>query len=62
MNILFSNSVMRCTLKSIPTTQKLLAKVKLPFGLVIHPFKDLSSLPVITAGILYQKITQSSAL
>lgn len=42
--------VMRCTLKSIPESQNLLNKVKLPFGLVIHPFKDLSSLPVITAG------------
>lgn len=42
--------VMRCTLKSIPNSQTLLSKVKLPFGLIIHPFKDLSSLPVITAG------------
>ena len=43
-------SVLRCTLKAIPHTQNLLQKVKLPLGLVVHPFKDLSSLPVISAG------------
>uniref|UniRef100_H2ZD35 SEC24 homolog B, COPII coat complex component n=1 Tax=Ciona savignyi TaxID=51511 RepID=H2ZD35_CIOSA len=47
-----SCSVFRSTLKSVPHTQNLLNKVKLPFGLVIHPFKDLSSLPVISAGTI----------
>jgi len=42
--------VMRCTLKSVPQSQNLLTKVKLPFGIVVHPFKDLCSLPVISAG------------
>ncbi|CAK8686619.1 protein transport protein Sec24A-like isoform X2 [Clavelina lepadiformis] len=44
--------VLRCTLKTMPHSQSLLNKVKLPLGLVIHPFKDLSSLPVISAGTI----------
>lgn len=31
----------RCTLTSIPQTQALLNKAKLPLGLLLHPFKDL---------------------
>ena len=34
--------VFRCTLTSIPQTQSLLNKAKLPLGLLLHPFKDLS--------------------
>ena len=34
--------VFRCTLSSIPQTQSLLNKAKLPLGLLLHPFKDLS--------------------
>nr|XP_018670361.1 protein transport protein Sec24A isoform X1 [Ciona intestinalis] len=45
-------SVFCSTLKAVPHTQNLLGKVKLPFGLIIHPFKDLSSLPVISAGTI----------
>nr|CAB3265935.1 protein transport protein Sec24A [Phallusia mammillata] len=44
--------VLRCTLKRIPDTKDLLGKVKLPFGLVVHPFRDLTSLPVISAGTI----------
>jgi len=44
--------VMRCTLNAIPNTQALLSQVKLPFGLIVHPFKDLTSLPVISAGTI----------
>lgn len=32
----------RCTLTNIPQTQALLNKAKLPLGLLLHPFKDLS--------------------
>jgi len=48
--------VMRCTLNAIPNTQALLSQVKLPFGLIVHPFKDLTSLPVISAGLLIIKL------
>uniref|UniRef100_A0A4W6DTH8 SEC24 homolog A, COPII coat complex component n=1 Tax=Lates calcarifer TaxID=8187 RepID=A0A4W6DTH8_LATCA len=34
--------VFRCTLTSIPQTQSLLNKAKMPLGLLLHPFKDLS--------------------
>nr|XP_039272639.1 protein transport protein Sec24A-like isoform X1 [Styela clava] len=47
-----NTDVFRCTLNAIPSTQALLNKVKLPLGLIIHPFKDLSSLPVISAGTI----------
>ncbi|KAK7144090.1 hypothetical protein R3I93_015062 [Phoxinus phoxinus] len=42
--------VFRCTLTSIPQTQALLNKAKLPLGLLLHPFKDLSQLPVVTSS------------
>ncbi|XP_051734121.1 protein transport protein Sec24A isoform X3 [Ctenopharyngodon idella] len=44
-----SPEVFRCTLTSIPQTQSLLNKAKLPLGLLLHPFKDLS-LPVVTSS------------
>lgn len=31
----------RCTLTSIPQTQALLNKARLPLGLLLHPFRDL---------------------
>ncbi|XP_036279701.1 protein transport protein Sec24A isoform X1 [Pipistrellus kuhlii] len=42
----------RCTLTSIPQTQALLNKAKLPLGLLLHPFKDLMQLPVVTSGTI----------
>uniref|UniRef100_A0A8D2MQU8 SEC24 homolog A, COPII coat complex component n=2 Tax=Zonotrichia TaxID=44387 RepID=A0A8D2MQU8_ZONAL len=42
----------RCTLTNIPQTQALLNKAKLPLGLLLHPFKDLSQLPVVTSSII----------
>ncbi|XP_035140832.3 protein transport protein Sec24A isoform X6 [Callithrix jacchus] len=41
----------RCTLTSIPQTQALLNKAKLPLGLLLHPFKDLV-LPVVTSSTI----------
>ena len=37
----------RSTLSKIPETDALLKKARLPLGVLIHPFKDLSHLPVI---------------
>ncbi|XP_059398689.1 protein transport protein Sec24A [Carassius carassius] len=45
-----SPEVFRSTLTSIPQTQSLLNKAKLPLGLLLHPFKDLSQLPVVTSS------------
>ncbi|XP_038146391.1 protein transport protein Sec24A isoform X1 [Cyprinodon tularosa] len=47
-----SPEVFRCTLTSIPQTQSLLNKAKLPLGLQLHPFKDLSQLPVVTSSTI----------
>ncbi|XP_064422900.1 protein transport protein Sec24A isoform X2 [Latimeria chalumnae] len=47
-----SPEVFRCTLTNIPQTQSLLNKAKLPLGLMLHPFKDLSQLPVVTSSTI----------
>ncbi|XP_043925169.1 protein transport protein Sec24A [Protopterus annectens] len=47
-----SPEVLRCTLTNIPQTQSLLNKAKLPLGLLLHPFKDLSQLPVVTSSTI----------
>ncbi|XP_072446761.1 protein transport protein Sec24A [Chiloscyllium punctatum] len=44
--------VFRCTLTNIPQTQSLLSKAKLPLGLQLHPFRDLSQLPVVTSSTI----------
>lgn len=36
-----------CTLNKIPETNSLLQKSRLPLGILIHPFRDLSQLAVI---------------
>ena len=46
-NINCSSDLFRCTLSKIPETDALLKKARLPLGVLIHPFKDLSHLPVI---------------
>ncbi|XP_072038207.1 protein transport protein Sec24A-like isoform X2 [Amphiura filiformis] len=45
-------NVFRSTLSVMPQTQTLLQKSRLPLGLVIHPFKDLSHLPVIQSSVI----------
>ncbi|XP_068147160.1 protein transport protein Sec24A [Drosophila tropicalis] len=42
-----SPNIMRCTLTKIPESNSLLQKSRLPLGIVIHPFRDVNSLPVI---------------
>uniref|UniRef100_A0A7N9AKY7 SEC24 homolog B, COPII coat complex component n=1 Tax=Mastacembelus armatus TaxID=205130 RepID=A0A7N9AKY7_9TELE len=46
-----SPQTFRCTLSSIPHTQALLNKARLPLGLLLHPFRDLQ-LPVITSNTI----------
>ncbi|XP_069045279.1 protein transport protein Sec24B isoform X2 [Lepisosteus oculatus] len=47
-----SANTFRCTLTNIPQTQALLNKAKLPLGLLLHPFRDLTQLPVITSNTI----------
>lgn len=42
-----SPEIFRSTLNAVPATSSLLQKARLPLGVLIHPFKDLSQLPVI---------------
>ncbi|CAD7015448.1 unnamed protein product [Ceratitis capitata] len=39
--------IMRCTMAKIPESNSLLQKSRLPLGILIHPFRDINSLPVI---------------
>ncbi|XP_055346258.1 protein transport protein Sec24A-like [Paramacrobiotus metropolitanus] len=43
-----SPEIFRCTLNAIPKSPALLSKSRLPLGILIHPFKDLSTLQVLT--------------
>ncbi|XP_075232857.1 protein transport protein Sec24AB isoform X2 [Lycorma delicatula] len=42
-----SPELFRCTLTKIPETKSLLDKSRLPLGVLIHPFKDLSDVPTV---------------
>jgi len=42
-----SSDIFRCTLTKIPESSSILQKSRLPLGILIHPFKDLTQLPVI---------------
>merc|ERR1719419_1476463 len=44
-NINCSPDIFRSTITKIPETDALLKKSRLPLGVLIHPFKDLSHLP-----------------
>jgi len=44
--------IFRCTLNRIPETDALLKKSRLPLGVLIHPYKDLSHLPVIQCSTI----------
>ncbi|XP_058458609.1 protein transport protein Sec24A isoform X2 [Malaya genurostris] len=44
--------IFRCTLTKIPETNQLLQKSRLPLGVLIHPFRDLSNLPVISCNTI----------
>ncbi|CAH0392823.1 unnamed protein product [Bemisia tabaci] len=47
-----SPSIFRCTLTKIPETKALLDKSRLPLGVLIHPFKDLTKLTVIQSSVI----------
>ncbi|XP_037068145.1 LOW QUALITY PROTEIN: protein transport protein Sec24A-like [Pollicipes pollicipes] len=47
-----SPDIFRSTLTRVPETASILQKSRLPFGIVIHPFKDLPSLPVIQCNTI----------
>ncbi|KAF4092381.1 hypothetical protein AMELA_G00020390 [Ameiurus melas] len=47
-----SQDTFRCTLTNIPQTQAMLNKARLPLGLLLHPFRDLTQLPVITSNTI----------
>ncbi|KAF4526569.1 hypothetical protein B566_EDAN009585 [Ephemera danica] len=48
-----STDIFRCTLTKIPESSSLLQKSRLPLGILIHPFKDLSQqLPVIQCNTI----------
>lgn len=47
-----SPSIFRSTLTKIPDTSSLLQKSRLPFGVLIHPFRDADSLSVITCNTI----------
>ncbi|BFZ17692.1 hypothetical protein BsWGS_20731 [Bradybaena similaris] len=51
-NIYCNPDVFRCTLNAVPQTSSLLSKSRLPLGILIHPFKDLSQLPVIQSSVI----------
>ncbi|MEE6461826.1 hypothetical protein FKM82_001418 [Ascaphus truei] len=42
----------RCTLTNIPQTQSLLNKAKLPLGLLLHPFRSKTHMPVISPSTI----------
>jgi protein transport protein SEC24 len=47
-----SPDVFRCTMTKIPESNSLLQKSRLPLGILIHPFKDLTHLPVIQCNVI----------
>ncbi|THD23505.1 SEC24 A COPII coat complex component [Fasciola hepatica] len=44
--------IMRCTLTNMPSSAKLLTRCRLPLGLVMHPFRDLSNLHTINSKVI----------
>uniref|UniRef100_A0A1I7S4Z2 Protein transport protein Sec24-like n=2 Tax=Bursaphelenchus xylophilus TaxID=6326 RepID=A0A1I7S4Z2_BURXY len=44
--------VFRCTVSSIPETQEILKKTRIPLGLTLHPFRDMKNLTVINTNIV----------
>ncbi|CAB4001484.1 transport Sec24B, partial [Paramuricea clavata] len=45
-------NILCCTLSNVPENDSLLKKCKLPFGILVHPFKDLSNLAVIQSSTI----------
>ncbi|KAG0725241.1 Protein transport protein Sec24B [Chionoecetes opilio] len=47
-----SPEIFRSTLTKVPESKSILQKSKLPFGLLIHPFRDLEHLPVVSCNTI----------
>lgn len=47
-----SGEIFRSTLTKIPESQSLLQKSRLPLGILIHPYKDLTQLSVIQCNVI----------
>lgn len=47
-----SPDIFRCTLTKVPETKSILQKARFPFGILIHPFKDLEHLPVVSCNTI----------
>jgi len=43
-----SPDLLRCTLTKIPESKSILQKSRMPFGILVHPFKDMDKLPVVS--------------
>ncbi|XP_068231086.1 protein transport protein Sec24A isoform X2 [Palaemon carinicauda] len=47
-----SPDIFRSTLTKVPESKSVLSKARLPFGILIHPFKDLEHLPVVSCNTI----------
>ncbi|KAI3382396.1 hypothetical protein SNEBB_004877 [Seison nebaliae] len=45
-------SIMRCTLNAIPNEQTMLDRCRLPFAVMLHPFKDVPKLDIIENDVI----------
>uniref|UniRef100_A0A1I7XDU3 Uncharacterized protein n=1 Tax=Heterorhabditis bacteriophora TaxID=37862 RepID=A0A1I7XDU3_HETBA len=50
-------SVFRSTLNIVPQTEELLKKSRLPFGLTLHPFRDMKVVSMYTSTYVIIKIS-----
>uniref|UniRef100_A0A5S6R125 Protein transport protein Sec24B n=1 Tax=Trichuris muris TaxID=70415 RepID=A0A5S6R125_TRIMR len=44
--------VLRCTLTTVPSSTATLKKARLPLGLVLHPYKDLKKLTILSTSVI----------
>ncbi|CAI4228469.1 unnamed protein product [Auanema sp. JU1783] len=44
--------VFRSTLNAVPQTEEILKKSRLPFGLTLHPFRDMKNLNIIQTSVI----------
>lgn len=51
-NVNCNPDIFRCTLTKVPESNSLLQKSRLPFGVLIHPFRDLNHLAVIQCNTI----------
>lgn len=52
MSAIDTSRVFKCSLSSVPETNELLKKSRMPFGLTLHPFRDMKNLTVIQTNIV----------